>query len=405
MAQDERAQQIADAVRRHGAGDLAGAIAAYRALLAGGPGEASLHYNLGAALQATGAVGEAIEAYEKALALDQRFVAAHYNLGVLREERGELTEALGHFSRAAELEPGFAAAHNNRGGVLVDLGRVEDGVAAFRRAIACDPRLFLAHWNLGKYGFDGANVAETAEHLGRAVAIEPRVGALRCHHAMALALAGREDAAKGEFAEARRLDPEQDAAEDGFAYLRAAPGRPRLFGAASALLAHAAGAAAGEGLWLEFGVFRGNSINQIARRATGIVHGFDSFEGLPADWGGGRAKGSYSTGGALPMVEANVRLHTGLFEDTLPRFAVAHEGRVAFAHIDCDLYQSTRAVFHHLGARMGPGTVLVFDEYLGYRGWREHEWRAFHEFIAARGLRYEYLAFTVFGKQAAVRIA
>ena len=44
--------------------------------------------------------------------------------------------------------------------------------------------------------------------------------------------------------------------------------------------------------------------------------------------------------------------------------------------------------------RFQKGTVIVFDEYFGYRGWREGEFKAWQEFVAARGLRYEYLAFS-----------
>ena len=42
-----------------------------------------------------------------------------------------------------------------------------------------------------------------------------------------------------------------------------------------------------DGLFLEFGVFEGDSINVIAKKMKNkTIHGFDSFEGLPQDWGG-----------------------------------------------------------------------------------------------------------------------
>ena len=50
----------------------------------------------------------------------------------------------------------------------------------------------------------------------------------------------------------------------------------------------------GEGMLLEFGVFRGQSINQIARVVPDrTVHGFDSFEGLPEDWSGYNVKAEF----------------------------------------------------------------------------------------------------------------
>ena len=38
------------------------------------------------------------------------------------------------------------------------------------------------------------------------------------------------------------------------------------------------------GLFLEFGVFEGNSIQTISKNTDNIVYGFDSFEGLPEKW-------------------------------------------------------------------------------------------------------------------------
>ena len=73
------------------------------------------------------------------------------------------------------------------------------------------------------------------------------------------------------------------------------------------------------------------------------------------------------------------------------------DGPAAFLHIDCDLFESTQAVLEGLAARIVPGTVIVLAEYLNYPGWERHEFRAFAEFCAARGVRYRYVAFTPAG--------
>ena len=77
---------------------------------------------------------------------------------------------------------------------------------------------------------------------------------------------------------------------------------------------------------------------------------------------------------------------------------------VAFANIDCDLYSSTKDIFDNIGDRVKKDSVLIFDEYLMFEDWRDHEFKAFQEFVADRGLRYEYMAFGLFSKQALVRI-
>jgi hypothetical protein len=46
-----------------------------------------------------------------------------------------------------------------------------------------------------------------------------------------------------------------------------------------------------------------------------------------------------------------------------------------------------------IGTRIVTGTIVVFDDYMAYRGWKEGEQKAWTEFIAQRGLRYEYIAF------------
>ena len=172
------------------------------------------------------------------------------------------------------------------------------------------------------------------------------------------------------------------------------------------LLGFALAAAPAEGLVLEFGVAKGASLRHLAGLTPRQVHGFDSFQGLPEAWGGtAEAAGAFSTAGRLPKLPANARLHVGWFDATLPGFLAAHPGPVALLHIDCDIYASTVTVLRALADRIGPGTVIVFDEYFNYPGWRAHEWKAFQEFVAARGHAYCYLGYSAERGHVAVRIA
>lgn len=157
------------------------------------------------------------------------------------------------------------------------------------------------------------------------------------------------------------------------------------------------------GLYLEFGVASGTTVNLIASAIPSPIYGFDSFAGLPEAWVGYLPKGAFRQE-QLPLVRENVELVVGLFAETLPRFLGEHPESVAFLHVDCDLYSSTKTIFEHLGPRIGPGTVIVFDEYFNYPGWEDGEYKAFQEFVVARGLSYTYLAYTN-SQQVAVRIA
>jgi hypothetical protein len=161
-----------------------------------------------------------------------------------------------------------------------------------------------------------------------------------------------------------------------------------------------------EGLILEFGVWQAFSTNFFAKLAPNErVYGFDSFEGLQEDWAGNdRPKGYFSLGGKLPKVRDNVTLVKGFFNDSLPEFLrVQRNTPVSFIHFDADTYEATRTVFNLLQGRLMDGTVVIFDEYLGYRGWRLGEWKAWQEFVKENGIEYQYLAFSE--KQVAIKIA
>ncbi len=158
-----------------------------------------------------------------------------------------------------------------------------------------------------------------------------------------------------------------------------------------------------DGLYLEFGVWMGETINIISTVTDEEIFGFDSFEGLPEDWRDAFPKGKFDLEGNLPIVQSNVKLIKGWFDDTIPSFIAEHpESLIAFLHVDCDLYSSTVTIFEQLGSKIASGTVIVFDEYFNYPGWRDGEFKAFQEFIKSRGLDYEYLTYNSTNEQVAL---
>ena len=149
-----------------------------------------------------------------------------------------------------------------------------------------------------------------------------------------------------------------------------------------------------QGLWLEFGVFKGYSVNYLARRTDARVFGFDSFQGLQEDWKGvGHTRGTFDLAGRLPRVRANVSLLPGWFSDTLPGFLAANPSPVSLLHLDCDTYEATVQVLGLVIDRLTPKTVIIMDDYVGFWGYRDGQFRAWAEFVAAHGLNYRYAAF------------
>lgn len=162
-----------------------------------------------------------------------------------------------------------------------------------------------------------------------------------------------------------------------------------------------------EGQLMEVGVFRGDSINFIAddRRSRGdarLVHGFDSFEGLEEDWTGeALPAGFFDQGGKLPAVRDNVRLHKGWVQETMgPFMAGEAEKRIALLHIDTDTYTPCRFTLDAAKPFLVKGSVIVFDELVGYPNWQAHEYKALCESLAEGS--YRFIAFT--SRQAAIVI-
>ena len=165
-----------------------------------------------------------------------------------------------------------------------------------------------------------------------------------------------------------------------------------------------------EGLFMEFGVEKGASANFIAQNLNGrdgaMLHGFDSFEGLPEAWDGTlETRGSFGRGGAIPKVLPNVTIHKGWFAETLPDFCQRNENSgISLLHIDCDLYSSTATVLAHAGDLLKPGSIVVFDEYFNYHGWQNHEFKAWQEFAAERQIKYDYRGFCARGGHVFLRV-
>lgn len=202
------------------------------------------------------------------------------------------------------------------------------------------------------------------------------------------------------------IDLKLAAKAEAVAYMQAHLRHALLFKDRDALLLFALAEASEPGLICEFGVEKGHSLTLLANAAGGrVVHGFDSFRGLPDHWTGTfEARGKFDLAGRLPKVPGNAELHVGWFDETLPKFLGQRGEAVAFLHVDCDIYSSTRTVFEHLGPRLQPGAVIVFDEYFNYPGWREHEWKAFQEWIARTGRSYRYIGFATEKGHVAVRL-
>lgn len=136
--------------------------------------------------------------------------------------------------------------------------------------------------------------------------------------------------------------------------------------------------------FLEFGVFEGESLStwaNINERPESRFFGFDSFVGLPEDWGKTLSAGAFDLGGVLPhFTDDRVRLIKGWFQDTLPDFQKTFHGDNRLViHIDSDLYSSAMYVLTRMDSFIKPKTMIIFDEFSSAL----HEFRALDDYSRA----------------------
>ena len=146
-------------------------------------------------------------------------------------------------------------------------------------------------------------------------------------------------------------------------------------------------------VYLEFGVYKGKSLKEwskLLNHPRNKLFGFDSFEGLPEQWNRTNSIGAFSLHGNVPVFDdSRIVLHKGWFEETLPRFVVPPHERLVI-NLDADLYSSSLLVLRRLRSEIRPGTILIFDEFVD----RNHELKAFDEFLTESALRFRFLACT-----------
>jgi hypothetical protein len=119
------------------------------------------------------------------------------------------------------------------------------------------------------------------------------------------------------------------------------------------------------GCFIEIGVYKGGSafvLSEIAKMQGRQLHLFDTFCGIPEK----SDIDTHNVGDFSDTTLEEVRekvpeafYHVGIFPGTLP----VNLGRIAFAHVDCDNYESVRAACLLLPSRMVTGGVIYFDDY------------------------------------------
>ena len=143
--------------------------------------------------------------------------------------------------------------------------------------------------------------------------------------------------------------------------------------------------------YLEFGVSKGESMKwwlSKIKNENSLFFGFDTFEGIPEDWGT-KPKGSYTNEGNFPELnDPRCKFIKGLFKETLSGFSQTCDFKNRMViHFDADLYSSTLFCLFCLGPHLKVGDLIIFDEF----NITTHEFRAFSDFQNVFDIKYKLI--------------
>jgi len=144
--------------------------------------------------------------------------------------------------------------------------------------------------------------------------------------------------------------------------------------------------------YLEFGVAQGHSFNWFMNQNShpdSRFYGFDTFDGLPEDWGPFK-KGFFSNGNTLPAIkDARGKFYKGLFQQTVPGFLPQLDNsRKNILMMDADLWSATLYTLTSLAPYLKKGDIIFFDEFVV----PTHEFKAFLDFTESYYLNLKLLA-------------
>ncbi len=144
--------------------------------------------------------------------------------------------------------------------------------------------------------------------------------------------------------------------------------------------------------YIEFGVAAGHSFKWWLaqnKAADSRFYGFDTFDGLPEDWGPFK-KGSFSNDNALPEInDERGQFFKGLFQQTVPGFLQGLDtNKRNVIMMDADLYSATLYALTMLSPYLKKGDIIFFDEFVV----PTHEFKAYLDFVQSHYINLELIA-------------
>ena len=122
-------------------------------------------------------------------------------------------------------------------------------------------------------------------------------------------------------------------------------------------------------------------------------HGFDTFFGLPNEWGD-LPKGAFSTNGKPPKLKSKlIKWHIGRIESTCEEISKLQNLNKNFVVIfDFDLYSASKVAWDAIVNYLKPGDIIYFDE-----AYESDENRLIEEILLNQTVFLEVIGYTTMG--------
>ncbi len=384
--------------------DFGAVISMAEELLEEAPDSIYPHYALGTAFSKIGENAQAVYHCRKFLEIqpvecDVKFksdnlATVRNNLAVSLKTLGFLDQAEVEFKEALRLDCEFAAAYNNYGNLLNDKARLSEARQCFIKAIEINPDDHIAYWNLHA---TSKNIAEAQSIIEACISKSPTdeiaVFTLAGLRAFSGDRHGFQELLKYGFANeplVRSID-----------WVLSLPKMPEIYFNRWSIYDRAIELSDQARSFYEFGVWMGDSFKYLVPHFD-HGFGFDSFQGLPEDWGV-VPRGAYSSRGRVPDIK-NSEFIVGEFAGTLPVFFEDKKPMAGLINFDADLYSSTITALTNARSVIDETTTLVFDEFIVNDNWEKDEFRALNEFCETNGYAYNVEAVSLFTKQVVCRL-
>lgn len=384
--------------------------------------------NLGNVFKYKKNLDKAILYYKKALKYKPNFAEVYINLAVTYRLIGDLKKSLSSCKKSIKINPSLSSAYNNMGVVLMELGDLDGSIKSLKKAISMSSEEPSYYNNLGNTLRSNNNITEARKNYQKAILINPnytpslwnligtekeiskandwlnkclKVDSNHKESILALAFLNAFEGSLDKFDEIKHSSLRDHPHARSYKWVLSLPELPKLFFYRWDLFDFVIEKSILTRPFYEYGVFKGQSFKYLIKKIK-KGFGFDTFSGLPENWGKEK-KGSYSSDGIIPKINGG-NFISGNFEDSLPIFFSKPREMASIINFDADLYSSTICALNYSKNIIDSKTILIFDEFIMNENWENDEFKALNEFCSKNQYLFRVIAVSFFTKQVAVRI-